>query len=274
MRLAVDSALIIRFEGLFMVKKFLAIAILAFTCVNWAGSAQADQVFRITQVNWNPTIKGTITDANGTTNVNITGGGVFGATLDGIPLAATYCLDIRNDIYGWTNYTSIVNQTGHVYGNSNPEINAGAIGWLVANVGLEYAPGSPYQAATAGLQALIWELVSPNTYSPQGLQTFHFVAASNSQAVVNGYNYALGKLNAAAGGSNNYASLDAWKTAVSWITPYPGLHGSLYAQAQVGAMPGAHPNVAVPEPSSLALLCLGGIGSAVGALRRRRQQNA
>lgn len=257
-----------------MVKKFFAIAILAFTCVNWAGSAQADQIFKITQVNWNPTIKGTITDTHGTTNVNITGGGVFGATLDGIPLAATYCLDIRNDIYGWTNYTSIVNQTGYVYGY--PETNAGAVAWLVNNIGLQYVPGAADANATAGLQALIWELVSPNTHSPQGVQTFHFVAASNSAAVVAGYNYALNALNTAANFSvnHNYASLDAWKTAALWITPHPGTNSSTYSQAQVSAIPGAHPNVTVPEPSSIALLGLGGIGSAVGAIRRRRQQKA
>ena len=257
-----------------MLKKLLATAILAFICVNWTARVEADQVFAITGVNWNPTIKGTITDSSGTTNVDITGGGVFAATLNGIPQAATYCLDIRNDIYGWHEYDSIVNQTGDVYGY--PETNAGAVAWLVDNIGLQYVPGAADAAATAGLQALIWELVSPNLHSPQGTQTFHFVAASNDSGVVAGYNDALNALNIAANFNvnHNYASLDAWKTAALWITPHPGTNSSTYSQAQVSAIPGAHPNAAVPEPSSLALLGLGGIGSAIGAIRRRRQEKA
>ena len=148
----------------------------------------------------------------------------------------TFCVDLADDIFLNTTYTSSYTTNGTVKGAAVQ--NAGEIAWLLIN----RAPLDTNTAQNEGLQAAIWSV----EYSNFSLST------SNNPAVLAAFNADLTAL------GNKTASV----SSVDWITP-TNSNGS-FAQAQVG-LPAAN----APEPNSLALLGTG-LASVAATLRRRR----
>jgi hypothetical protein len=90
-------------------------------------------------------------------------GGDFKGNLDGTSLTATYCVDIPDAIYLTTYNNATANFDGNVYGTSIP--NAGAIAWLIQNLG----PLATTPDQQSALQAAIWRTEYGNNFQLNGV---------------------------------------------------------------------------------------------------------
>jgi hypothetical protein len=90
-------------------------------------------------------------------------GGDFKGTLDGTTVAASYCIDIvdKLDMNSYSDASATSN--GVVYGAAVP--NAGAIAWLIRNLG----PAATTPEEQDGLQAAIWRIEYGNDFQFNGV---------------------------------------------------------------------------------------------------------
>jgi hypothetical protein len=170
---------------------------------------------------------------------NESGGNIQPSTLGGQPLPFLYCIAANVEINVPDTYNVSLSTAG-IY-NGSLVNGAGAISWLMTNL----AASAVTNDEQSGLQAAIWKQI----YGAN----FTLDQVNNDSALVTAYNADIAAL-----GSNT-----APLSNLLWITPYNG-DGSV-AQGLVALN-------AVPEPSTLVLGCLGGLG-ALGhiVLRRRRK---
>ena len=136
-------------------------------------------------------------------------GGDFEGTLDGKTALATYCVDISSGFGFPTDITvnAAVTADGTTFGNAVP--NAGAIAWLLTNLGEKVS--SP--DAQGALQAAIWR----TEYGASGFQldgADNDTSTSNDATLIDDYKADLSAL-----GSNT-----APVSSVDWISP--SLQGS------------------------------------------------
>jgi hypothetical protein len=154
-------------------------------------------------------------------------GGDFKGTLDGTSLRASYCVDIQDSIYLANYNNASANHNGTIYGASIP--NAGAISWLITNLG----PSATTPDQQSALQAAIWRTEYGNNFQFNGVDNNggrldeNFVIAPMYQADL----AALG---------NNAAPIGA----ATWISPGTNAN-STRAQGLVAV------EAAVPPPSWL-----------------------
>ena len=161
-------------------------------------------------------------------------GGPFVGSLDGHPLSSIYCVDIPRTINVVGNYTTTVTDDGTIHGAA--VANAGAIAWLIAELG----PSATTPDQLNALQAAIWRTEYGTAYQLDGADNG---LGGNSATVIADYQADLAAL-----GSNTLPV-----STLTWLSPF----NSDRSEAQGLA--------AVPEPSSLALVVLGlaaGIGRA------------
>jgi len=223
----------------------LACAIVATLFVS-AGPAQADNPgsdYSISNYGWN-------------------GGGLFTSSADfsgtGLhiqPLLDNYCAQEYHDIGAGPLYSFSWNLSGNLYLPDGTEVavsTAQQIAYLEVYVAPSISNIITDRAAQADFQGAIWDLLyqSNNQLGGQGYLT---AGALNYISLANAY---------VTGGGPSLVG------EVLWISPGNGAY-----QDQIAYNPGGGPNggpAPVPEPSSFALLGLGGIGLAFGAYRRRR----
>jgi hypothetical protein len=90
-------------------------------------------------------------------------GGNFFGTLDGTPLTATYCVDINFVLSGTTYNNATSSGDGTAYGNPVPK--AGAISWLLTNIG----PKAITPVQQDALQAAIWRTEYGESFQVDGV---------------------------------------------------------------------------------------------------------
>lgn len=104
-------------------------------------------------------------------------GGNFLGTLDGSPLSASYCVSIDLPLYTGSTYDGAsVTNDGTIYGTAVP--NAGAISWLLKNIGPKAA--TPFQQDA--LQAAIWRTQYGDTFQLDGVDNTNYEPTINSTA--------------------------------------------------------------------------------------------
>ena len=174
-------------------------------------------------------------------------GGNFGGTLDGQALAATYCIDVTRDIQPPGTYSTTVTNDGTTFGT--PVANAGAVAWLILNLGATATVGDEQN----GLQAAIWRTEYGTGFELDGADNSQ---SGNSSTLIAQYRADLALL-----GSNTAPVSD-----VLWISPVDSNLNNCQALA------GLYVNnpAVVPEPSSLLLSALGGCGAMAFFRRRKR----
>jgi hypothetical protein len=152
-----------------------------------------------------------IDPTSGETNYESAAGGNFLGTLNGTTsLTATYCLSINLGISPPAAYTATVTNNGVIYGSLVP--NAGAIAWLVSNVGATAVSADQQDA----LQAAIW-------HEEYGIPGFELDGVDNSGTGGDNDPTLDGDYEAdlAALGSNTAALGNVY-----WISPYEAEGGN------------------------------------------------
>jgi len=137
-------------------------------------------------------------------------GGNFLGTLDGAALSASYCVSIDLTIYVGSAYDSAsATSDGTIYGAAVP--NAGAISWLLTNIGPTAA--TPFQQDA--LQAAIWRIEYGDTFQLDGVDN------TNSEPTINATVAPIYQADLAALGSNT-----APVGNVDWISAGANSDGS------------------------------------------------
>ena len=174
------------------------------------------------------------------TTYNVSGGNIVPSTLDGHPLAYLYCIQYATDIYVAGTYGETAITRDGTVDNGKPVNHANQVAYLLT----QYASQAVTPDQQAGLQAAIW-----NEVSPFGITLSPSTAASPIGAYYNQY---LTNLKS--------ASTDQ----VLWLSP--SQDGTTYFQALI---------TPVPEPSTL-YACLVSLvaGGATWGLRRRKLARA
>jgi hypothetical protein len=170
-------------------------------------------------------------------------GGNYLAALDGIPLVATYSVNLSlaslSFIPGPFNNASVTGD-GTIYGTAVP--NAGAISWLLTNLG----PKAITTAQQDALQAAIWRTEYGSTFQLDGVDN------GNSEGFFNATVAPIYQADLAALGSNT-----APVNSVRWISP--GTNLGQQGQGLVGLSPTPTPTVTplpTPTPPPTAALVL------------------
>ena len=169
-------------------------------------------------------------------------GGPFLGSLDGTHLSSLYCVDIPRSIGITGNYTATVSTSGIIHGSAVP--NAGAIAWLIVNLG----PTATTPDQLNALQAAIWRTEYGSEYQLDGADNGH---SGNKASVIADY-----KADLVALGSHTLPV-----SSLLWLSPF----NSNGSQAQ--GLAAINP---VPEPSSVALIGLGGVLSLALVRKKRR----
>lgn len=168
-------------------------------------------------------------------------GGPFLGSLNGTTLSSVYCVDIPRSIGITGNYAATVATDGTIHGSSVP--NAGAIAWLIVNLG----PTSTTPDQLNALQAAIWRTEYGTAYQLDGADNG---LSGNKATVITDYQADLTAL-----GSH---ALPAG--SLLWLSPF----NSNGSEAQ-----GLEAIAPVPEPSALALAGIGCVLALAFALKAR-----
>jgi len=206
------------------------------------------------------------------------GGGNIGATLNGTSLGYMYCLQYSVDVtvpglydttkvttngqvYSGTQYVALTSNTSNTAlfpaGGSNT--SAQEIAWLIYNYGptAGAAEGQGnYLPVQAGLQALIWQILTPGLTIDQ---------SENDPGVWAAYSADYGNLTAAIakGPLTNYTS------DMYWMTPLTDASSTTTYQEQVAFNPSETTLSSVPEPGTMGMGAVGILFMSY-CLRRRR----
>jgi hypothetical protein len=234
----------------------------ALALLSGGGAARAGQVLHLTG-QYNPTA---VHFSVNSTPSAVSGGGEISATLDGTAVDFMYCLQFSVDIYTNISYNNTtITADGTVQGGPLPFNSSLAgsgldasreIAWLMVHEAQAAHGIGGDRAQEAGLQALIWQLVTPG---------FAMSTTLNSSAVLTAYHGYLADLQHAIA-HNQIGDL---RSSVLWITPSKLGNQSVY-QAQVGYIPSSQ-LTAVPEPSAGILAISGLIPLGILARRLRRR---
>jgi hypothetical protein len=203
--------------------------------------ASADSVLSLTGLTGSSFYVTTTIPGGFSTHDRVRGGNMLGS-LDGVALPAIYCVDLTRTIGVPSTTATTVAHDGTIFGSVTP--NAGAISWLLLNL----APAAITGEAQAALQAAIWRTEYGTHFQLDGADNG---TGGNSASLISLYQADLVLL-----GSNT-----ASPAGVYWLSPTDRTERVHY-QGLIGAP-------AVPEPSSILLVSLGGLGMATLQYRRK-----
>lgn len=233
-----------------------------------AGPAAANPSLTLTG-NYNPTK--IVFKGNGSKHA-VVGGGVTGGSLDGQAIPNLYSLEWQRDVVvpgtykdSLVSHTGIHNQALPNGQNAGSEGSAIDVAWAIVTI----APtiGKADTAGQAGLQALIWSLVTSK---------FKLNTKKTASDVVSAYNADLTLLNSA----RSNGSLPNYTSDVVFISPSTnGEEKSKHTKADVNqGLLGYTPSVvvvsSVPEPSTMMAAASGLAPLALVVIGRRRRRSA
>ena len=157
------------------------------------------------------------------------GGSIDTSYLDGRPLDYLYCVDLFTNVYVPADYSNTtVNNNALIHGN--PVTNAGGIAYLLG----KYGVGGEGDQAIA-LQAAIWHEINGT-----GVYDLNTKAYGESSDIATKYNTYITEAGKYSGDISKF----------TWINPGNG-SGNAYQ--------GLVTNSPNPEPSTYALMCIGGV---------------
>jgi hypothetical protein len=104
------------------------------------------------------------------------GGNFLGTLTGGIPLTASYCVNLNLNLFTNTTYShAVVTTDGTTYGNPLPQ--AGAISWLIVNL----APSAVTPVEQDALQAAIWRTEYADGFQLDGVDNMNGAPEFNAE---------------------------------------------------------------------------------------------
>jgi len=208
--------------------------------------------------------------------------GVFNTTDNGGPTFVSYCVDLYHDqgvSQSWSasQSGSLNDPTNPIITSSNPNVTTSQeLAYLFNTNGVAAATSN---VGAAALQIALWavEYDGPNVATSNGPGTYSiggpsdvFQIAGNGSDGNSAITAAIGFINDLHTALATNPSLVALQTATFFVVDDHASTGTAYQDLITGSGPAFAP-FAVPEPSSLVLMAIGGLGAVAFRIRKARR---